>query len=87
MNTPPDDDFSVAEALIANLQATRESDRAQLARAIHDELGGLMVAAAMDLSAASRLVVHSMLDAQAPLDRAKRTLETAIDRSRQMIEE
>jgi hypothetical protein len=47
------DSLVEARALISHLQARGESDRATLARVVHDEIAGLMVAALMDLAAAT----------------------------------
>lgn len=81
------DDLLIAQTLIAQMQAAAETDKIQLARLLHDELGEMMVAAAMDLSWASRLILRSFSESRPPLERAKTTLELAIVRSRQMIEE
>ena len=44
-----------AHDLIRHLHATGETQKAALAREIHDEIAGLMVAAVMDLLVASKV--------------------------------
>jgi signal transduction histidine kinase len=43
-----------SSALIAHLQTGAENQKAQLARELHDDLGGLLVGAAMDLAWAEK---------------------------------
>lgn len=76
--------------LISFIQTAAEKEKAVLARELHDELGGLLVAASMDLS---------WLDHQLPtlppgdrelrrrLDRLKEALAAAVDIKRKIIEE
>src|SRR5580698_9465421 len=72
-------------ALVTHLQALVEFDKASLARELHDELGGLMVAAAMDLAWAEEHFASS--DARHRLSRVRDTLRSAIDLKRRIIEE
>jgi signal transduction histidine kinase len=76
-----------ARALISHLQARGETDRATLARVVHDEIAGLMVAALMDLTAAAATAPVFDARALARLRRAQQSLVDAIDRSRKMIED
>lgn len=76
-----------ARALIDHLQAIGETQRATLARVVHDEIAGLMVAALMDLTAAIAKLPVLDTSAQTQLRRAQKALVDAIDRSRRMIEE
>lgn len=75
------------EGLITHLQNAAELKDTALSHELHDELGGLMVAAVMDLDAVRRIeppLTHSALNR---VDRVKRTLEQAIDLKRRVIEE
>ena len=76
-----------AESLITHLQVTTEADKAKLARKLHDELGGLMVSALMDLGSVQQLQHDINGPARQRLDRVKETLEAAIDLKRRVIEE
>jgi signal transduction histidine kinase len=76
-----------AESLITHLQATTEAEKAKLARKLHDELGGLMVSALMDLGSVQQLQYDIKGPARQRLDRVKGTLEAAIDLKRRVIEE
>jgi signal transduction histidine kinase len=88
MPNPTDDQLLLdALALITHLQASGEAHKAALARMIHDEVAGLMTAALMDVTSAAGTAAVLDERAQARLYRAQQTLLTAIDRSREMIEE
>jgi signal transduction histidine kinase len=75
-----------AESLITHLQVTTEADKASLARKLHDELGGLMVSALMDLGSVQHLLADINDPARQRLERVKGTLEAAIDLKRRVIE-
>jgi signal transduction histidine kinase len=75
-----------AESLIAYLHESSESEKSRLTRELHDDLGGLMVSAVMDLSSATRRLATLDPEAHQKFERIKRTLESAIDLSREMIE-
>jgi signal transduction histidine kinase len=79
--------LSDAEELIDRLQAEAESQRATLSRAIHDDLGGLMVSAAMDFTSVGQHLLELAPPIRRQLDRGRETLESAIDMSRRMVEE
>ncbi|HEX3396315.1 MAG TPA: histidine kinase [Steroidobacteraceae bacterium] len=71
-------------ALASHLQASIEVERSQLTRELHDDLGGLLVGALMDVA-----WVESRLDAsdlRAKLRRAHDSLRTAVDLKRNLIE-
>lgn len=87
MNTSPDGTLTAAERLITHLQASAEVDKAVLARALHDDLGGLMMAAVMDLASVQQLASQASEPVRVRLDRVKLTLESAIDLKRRIIEE
>jgi signal transduction histidine kinase len=76
-----------AEDLIDRLHAEAEAQRATLARAIHDDLGGLMVSAAMDFTSGRQRLPELDPSIRRQLDRGKTTLESAIDLSRRLVEE
>jgi signal transduction histidine kinase len=72
-------------ALVTHIQASIESHKASLARELHDELGGLMVAAVMDLAWAEEHFSSSA--GRSRLTRVRDTLRSAIDLERKIIEE
>ncbi|MDP9082463.1 MAG: histidine kinase [Pseudomonadota bacterium] len=86
MNTLPEAPLTAAELLISHLQATAEMDKAALARELHDDLGGLMMAAVMDLASVQQLDSPRDVPARERLKRVKETLESAIDLKRRIIE-
>ena len=73
-------------ALIAHIQNATEQQKALLARELHDELGGLLVGAVMDVAWAEQ---HpgATGDLKLKLLRARQTLSAAIDLKRRLIEE
>jgi signal transduction histidine kinase len=75
-----------AQSLVTHLQGTAETDKAALARLLHDELGTLMVSALMDLSSVQHLQADMAEVARQRLERAKDSLRTAIDLKRRVIE-
>jgi signal transduction histidine kinase len=84
--SPPTQDAAHLGALISYLHDVREDERTALARRIHDELGGLLVAAAMDLGWAEAHA-DSVDDVRARLRRLGVNLAGAIDMKRNMIEQ
>jgi signal transduction histidine kinase len=81
----PLDNGPDATELIAYLQASAEKTRAYLSRELHGEMGGLLVAAALDIA-----FVEQALPSDDPLRqrlaRARGTLAAAIDLKRKTIE-
>ena len=75
-----------ADALIAHLQDHAEVEKSHLARQLHDDLGGLMVAAVMDLDAVRRQEPTLSPTTVSRLDRLRHTIEEAIDIKRRLIE-
>lgn len=73
--------------LIAHLHEAAESEKLLWARALHDEIGGLMVAAIMDLSSARAHMPPLNQLLQRQLERVRITLEAAVDVSRRVVEE
>ena len=80
-------ELAEAQALIQHLLAIGERRKAALARKLHDEIAELMVAALMDLTAATPHLPTLSVPAQRQLARAKATLSAAIDQSRRLVEE
>ena len=75
-----------AQLLVTHLQGTAETDKASLARILHDELGALMVSALMDLGAIQQLQADLGESVRLRLERAKESLRAAIDLKRRVIE-
>ena len=76
-----------AQRLVTHLQKASELKDTALAQQLHDDLGGLMGAAVMDLDSVRRVNPALSQNALERLDRVKRTLEQAIDLRRRVIEE
>jgi signal transduction histidine kinase len=73
--------------LIAHIQGAMEHQKAMLARELHDELGGLLVGAVMDLAWAEQHLSAPAEEVKQKLLRARQTLSAAIDLKRKLIEE
>jgi signal transduction histidine kinase len=79
------DDYPDADEMVAYLQASIEKTNARLSRELHDEMGGLLVSAVMDVAFAEQaLPVDDRLRQR--LARARSTLAAAIDLKRKTIE-
>ncbi len=70
--------------LASHLQASIESERSQLTRQLHDDLGGMLVGALMDVAWVESRVQSPEL--QAKLGRARESLRAAVDLKRSLIE-
>jgi signal transduction histidine kinase len=75
------------EGLITHLQNATELKDTALAHELHDELGGLMGAAVMDLDAVRRVKPALSEDVLRRIEQVKRTLQQAIDLKRRVIED
>jgi signal transduction histidine kinase len=75
------------EGLVTHLQNAAELKDTALSHELHDELGGLMGAAVMDLDAVRRVQPPLSQNALNRVDRVKRTLEQAIELKRRVTEE
>jgi signal transduction histidine kinase len=64
-----------------------EHEKALLARAIHDDLGGYLIASAMNVANLKRRFAGHDADALRSFDRLSRTLNGAIDMMRQVTED
>jgi signal transduction histidine kinase len=69
------------------LQSLVEQEKMILAREIHDELGGHLIATAMDLASLRRRFAMTDADAVARIDRATHSLNAAVDMMRRVTEE
>jgi signal transduction histidine kinase len=76
-----------AELLIAYLHEQAEFEKARFTRELHDDLAGYMVAAAMDLCSARSGLASVEPQVQKRFERIRLALESAIDLSRQIVED
>ena len=72
--------------LATYLQSTAEREKSELTRQLHDNLGGLLVAALMDVAWTQTQFPDIAPQATDKLRRARQYLSEAIDLSRQLIE-
>jgi signal transduction histidine kinase len=72
--------------LVSYLHALTERENASLAHHLHDDLGGLLVAALMDVAFAEQNLPAGSEVALAKLQRARHSLSAAIDLKRRIIE-
>ena len=72
--------------LSTHLQSVAEREKAGLARALHDELGGLLVGARMDLSWVEQRLADNP-DMKQRLLRVQQSLSAGVDLKRRIIEE
>src|ERR1700678_1722864 len=75
------------EGSVTHLQNATEVKDTALSHELHDDLGGLMGAAVMDLEAVRCVKPALSQNALNRVDRVKRTLEQAIDLKRRVIED
>ena len=73
--------------LSQHLQTVRESEKASLARELHDELGGLLVAIKMDLAQIARRIDISGKEIGERWQRVQQALVSGIELKRRVIEE
>jgi signal transduction histidine kinase len=73
--------------LISHIQTVAEREKAVLARELHDELGGMLVAASMDLAWLEQHLAAPAADVRRRLGRLRDTLGGAVDIKRKIIEE
>lgn len=72
--------------LSSNLQTVSEREKAALARELHDELGGLLVATKMDVSMLRRSYDDGLPASAVRWDRVLRSLDEGLDLKRRVIE-
>jgi len=89
-----DDRIPSVPGLISYIQSVTEREKAVLARELHDELGGLLVAASMDLAwldkhlaGAAQSEAPEHTEMRRRLNRLKETVAEAVDIKRRIIEE
>jgi len=73
--------------LSTHLQSVAEREKASLARELHDELGGLLVGARMDISWAEQHLAGNDPDIKQRLHRVQQNLSAGVDLKRRIIEE
>lgn len=69
------------------LQTVREEEKSRLARDIHDELGGILVGAKMDVAWAAQRCKTTLPEAAEKLNRALTVLDEGVEMKRRIIEE
>jgi signal transduction histidine kinase len=83
MSSPPNTTFE----MIAHFQQLAEHDKASLARKLHDELGGLLIGAVMDIALLAPRLATLPDDIQQRVARVRQALGAAIELSRRITEE
>jgi signal transduction histidine kinase len=73
--------------LSTHLQNVAEREKSALARELHDELGGLLVGARMDISWAEQHIANLDPDIKMRLNRVQQSLSAGVDLKRRIIEE
>jgi signal transduction histidine kinase len=73
--------------LVPHLEALSESHRSVLAHALHDEVGGWLVSAIMDLAWVEKHTAASSDENRRRLRRAGESLSNALDKERRVIED
>jgi signal transduction histidine kinase len=73
--------------LSTHLQSVAEREKASLARELHDELGGLLVGAHMDISWAEQHLGDGDSEVKQRLRRVRQSLSAGVDLKRRIIEE
>jgi signal transduction histidine kinase len=72
--------------MVIHLQALVDRDRAALARDLHDQLAGYLIAASMDIADLGRRLGRLDVSLQSKLDRVKTMLDASIDFTRRLTE-
>jgi signal transduction histidine kinase len=75
------------DVTIQHLQAIVERDKSALAREMHDEMGGYLIASAMDVTLLRHRFAAHDADTQGKFDRLSQLLNDAIDMMRRVTEE
>jgi len=73
--------------LARHLQHVQEEERARLSRGLHDELGGVLLAARMDVTWMQKHATGDNTDVKKRLERLKQVLDQGIDLKRRVVEE
>jgi signal transduction histidine kinase len=74
-------------ALSSHLQQVREQEKGELARELHDELGGLLVAAKMDVTWLRRRAGAEDGDSRIRWERVLGALDSGVDLKRRVVEQ
>jgi len=83
--SPPDATIEDLSRVISHLQSSIEQERVKISRSLHDDLGGLLVSAVMDLGWIEQHQASQELAER--LGRIRGTLAAAIDMKRNLIED
>jgi signal transduction histidine kinase len=73
--------------LARHLQHVQEEERARLSRGLHDELGGVLLAARMDVTWMQRHAAGDNADVKTRLERLMQVLDQGIELKRRVVEE
>jgi signal transduction histidine kinase len=73
--------------LARHLQHVQEEERARLSRGLHDELGGVLLAARMDVTWMQQHAAGDDAEARKRLERLKQVLDQGIELKRRVVEE
>jgi signal transduction histidine kinase len=73
--------------LARHLQHVQEEERARLSRGLHDELGGVLLAARMDVTWMQQRAAGDDAEVRARLERLKQVLDQGIELKRRVVEE
>ena len=73
--------------LARHLQQVQEEERARLSRGLHDELGGVLLAARMDVTWMQRHAADDDAEVQKRLERLRQVLDQGIELKRRVVEE
>jgi len=73
--------------LARHLQHVQEEERARLSRGLHDELGGVLLAARMDVTWMQQHAAGNNADISKRLERLKQVLDQGIELKRRVVEE
>ncbi len=73
-------------ALSSHLQQLSEKEKAALARELHDELGGLLIAVKMDVSWLQKRLPNANPDIQSRWTRVIKVLDDGVDFKRRIVE-
>jgi signal transduction histidine kinase len=73
--------------LYLHLQHVQEEERARLSRGLHDELGGVLLAARMDVTWMQQSSPYDQKEITERLERVRKALDQGIDLKRRVVEE
>jgi signal transduction histidine kinase len=87
LETEVEDRTAELSELSSYLQKVREDEKSKLARDIHDELGGILVSAKMDVAWVEERMKKKDGEISAKLERALQALDDGVQIKRRIIEE